>query len=566
MNNLAIQLEELKQIAGHVAGKNIIDEISQLQNKLLQEKLYIVVVGLFKRGKSSLINSLLEKEIVPVAVTPLTAIITLIEYTDGPPFTEVHFQNGQMEKKEIGETSLYVSEEENPNNEKKVEVVKIFDTTPLLKQLTLVDTPGLGSAFEHNTETTLRFIPKVDAAIFVLSADMPVSKLDIEFLNELKQFTSNILFVLNKADLLTEKEMQKILQHNTNVIAGIMKVKAESISILPVSSRYSGSSPANEGIHFLRNQILSLAQRDKQQILQQSGMRQFRALKNELTSLLQLKLDSLLMPVKELEQRQQQFKNSVSLMQGQKDEFQILISGKIKQLDQYIHETVNRIKKEVALEIDEKIEKEISKKTFLKDPVTIYSFQKEINQLVLSRFGETKEKMETEAKQHFHNLLQQYSSRSQSFLNELAKNLSALMGLDFDLIAGKFDLDVYTSFYLTLEGGEQPIDFGTGLFGAFISSSKKEKRMAEKMKEHFHTVINTNTASIIYDLQYKIQESFRKFNYDLNNRLKELLAGIENILEETLREKNKTTGEISEETKTIREKIEILHRLDTKPE
>lgn len=562
MNSLAKQLEELKQIASNIAGKNIVDEITQLQNKLLQEKLYIVVVGLFKRGKSSLINSLLEKEIVPVAVTPLTAIITLIEYTDAKPFTEVLFQNGQLEKKEIGETSYYVSEEENPNNEKKVEVVKIFDTTPLLKRLTLVDTPGLGSAFEHNTETTLRFIPKVDAAIFVLSADMPVSKLDIEFLNELKQFTSNILFVLNKADLLTEKELQKILQHNTSVITGIMQAKTEAINILPVSSKTSGSVLINEGINLLRNKIISLAQKDKQQILQQSGVRQFRGLKNELTSLLQLKLDGLQMPVKELEQKQQQFKNSVSLMQGQKDEFQILISGKIKQLDQYIHETVNNIKNEVDKEIAEKVEQEFLKKPFLKNADAIYVFQKEINHLVLSRFGQTKEKMETEAKQHFHNLLQQYSSRSQSFLNELAKNLSALMGLDFDLIAGKFDLDVYTSFYLTLEGGEQPIDFGGGIFNAILPAAKKEKRIALKMKEHFHEVINTNTASIIYDLQYKVQESFRKFNYDLNNRLKELLSGIEKILEETLQEKNKTAGEISEETKNISERLKALRIMD----
>jgi small GTP-binding protein len=562
MKNVATDLERLKEAAKGIAGDRFMNELLQLQEKLAQEKLYLVVVGLFKRGKSSLINRLLETEVVPVAVTPVTAVITLIEYTENDAWAEVHFSDGRSEKKEITEAALYISEEENPGNEKKAELVKIYSPAPLLKHLTLVDTPGLGSSYEHNTETTLRFIPKVDTALFVLSADMPVSKSDIEFLKELKQLTAKILFVLNKADLLNEKDLQKILQHNTQVIAAIMHGQPEAIHILPVSSKINGEESGQQGIRLLKNKIISLAQKDKQQILQQSGIRQFQALKNELSSLLQLKRDSLQMPVKMLEEKQRQFRNSVSLLQEQRDEFQILISGKIKQLDQYIHETVNRIKKETDKEIDEIIQQELQKKTFLKNADAVYAVQQEINQMVLSHFGKTREKMEAETKQHFRNLLQQYCNRSQSFLNELAKNLSALMGLDFDLIAGRFDLDVYTSFYLTLQGGEQPISFNGGIAHLLLPAHKKEKRMAQKMQAHFREVVNRNTASLIYDLQYKVQESFRKFNYDLNQRLKELLSGIEKILEDTLQEKNKTEGEIAAEIEEIKNRIQILQQTE----
>jgi small GTP-binding protein len=555
MNDLVTYLDELKQLAEGVAGKDLIDSIEELRNKLQQEKLYIVVLGLFKRGKSSLINSLVGKNIAPVAVTPVTAIITLIEYSETESYIEIVYKNGQEEKKNISEIGMYVSEEENPANKLNVEVVRIFDNSPLLKKLTLVDTPGLGSAFEHNTETTLRFIPKIDAAIFVVSADMPVSKLDIEFLNELKEITPNIIFVLNKSDLLKEIELAKMLQHDLEIISSVLKKDSSSIQIIPVSTKNNFN---DDNIRNLRNKISSLAEKDKAQILQESGVRQYRLLKKQLTSLLQLKLDGLLMPLNELEQRQQQFKDSILLLQRQKDEFQIIINGKIKQLDQYIHETVNSIRHGLDKEIWERIQNEFLPHDVYKDKTSLYAFQKELNQLVLTRFGETKDKMEAETKQHFRNLLEQYSSRSQSFLNELAKNLSALMGLDFNLIAERFDLNVYTAFYLTLEGGEQPIDFGNGPFNFLLSPDKRKMKMADKIRAHFKEVTNANTASIIYDLQYKVQESFRKFNYDLGNRLKELLQNIEEVISDTIQKKNETRESVESEIISVRSKIHQL--------
>lgn len=173
MNKLDDHINSLRQLAANIARTEYFDELDELELKLKQEKLYLVVVGLFKRGKSSVINAILGKPLAPVAVTPVTAIITLFEYNTQNSYAAIRYKDGRIEERQIDEVGGYVNEDENPANEKQVQVVTIFDNAPILKLVSLVDTPGIGSSFEHNTATTLQFIPKIDAALFLLSADMP---------------------------------------------------------------------------------------------------------------------------------------------------------------------------------------------------------------------------------------------------------------------------------------------------------------------------------------------------------------------------------------------------------
>lgn len=76
--DLLLKIEDLTHIINGYADDSLKNEITTLRDKVLEKKLYVVVVGLFKRGKSTLINSLLEKKILPSSVTPVTALITIV--------------------------------------------------------------------------------------------------------------------------------------------------------------------------------------------------------------------------------------------------------------------------------------------------------------------------------------------------------------------------------------------------------------------------------------------------------------------------------------------------------
>jgi len=171
----------------------------------------IAILGQFKAGKSSFINSLLGERLLPVGVVPVTNIITRLQYSE-KAHAVVHFSESQAII-ELAELDAFVSELKNPSNQKKVVAVDVF--TPLLKEfpnLRFVDTPGIGSVFASHQETTKQWMPEVGVAIFAISVERPLSESDVEAIKELKELTPRIVIVFTKADILVdEQERQSIL-------------------------------------------------------------------------------------------------------------------------------------------------------------------------------------------------------------------------------------------------------------------------------------------------------------------------------------------------------------------
>ncbi len=80
-----------------------------------------------------------------------------------------------------------------------------------LDPLQFVDTPGLGSAFTHNTQVALQWLPNVGAALVAVSCDAPLSERDLALLDELRSHTPKIVLLLTKADLLTQAQRAEVL-------------------------------------------------------------------------------------------------------------------------------------------------------------------------------------------------------------------------------------------------------------------------------------------------------------------------------------------------------------------
>jgi hypothetical protein len=91
------------------------------------------------------------------------------------------------------------SAEQAFKNQRRVGQAEIELPGEILRHgLHFIDTPGLGSAIVANTETTERFLPEIDAAIFVSSFDFALSEADIEFLRRVRATVGVVFFVLNK--------------------------------------------------------------------------------------------------------------------------------------------------------------------------------------------------------------------------------------------------------------------------------------------------------------------------------------------------------------------------------
>ena len=225
MDNLAPGSDPLRSGALHTALHQLIRlaetfSLRDLQplvracHELLQRRnrIDVAVFGRFKAGKSSFLNHLVGRPVLPVGVVPLTAVITRLRPGEHERAT-VHFLNGETRPIALTDTAQFVDEKLNPENRKQVAAVEVdLPELKALAPLEFVDTPGLGSAFGHNTEAALNWLPNVAAALVAVSSDAPLSERDLALLETLQRHTPRIVLLLTKADLLTEPQRDEVLQ------------------------------------------------------------------------------------------------------------------------------------------------------------------------------------------------------------------------------------------------------------------------------------------------------------------------------------------------------------------
>jgi GTP-binding protein EngB required for normal cell division len=218
---LASQLEVLTSRAeelGHVAADRPEGRRAErLAERLAARRYVISVVGEFKRGKSTLINALLGEETLPAGVLPLTAIATELSF--GEPAAVVEYLDGNRSTIAPGDIADFVTEARNPANARSVARVERRGRWPLLSAgVVLIDTPGIGSVHEHNTQAARAALLDADGAVLVLSADAPLSEQERDLLRSLAERRAPTFFVLNKIDHLRSDELDEVRRFVEDVL------------------------------------------------------------------------------------------------------------------------------------------------------------------------------------------------------------------------------------------------------------------------------------------------------------------------------------------------------------
>ena len=204
-------LNQIRQVCEKFRFDSLMPKITAI-SEASQEIDYvsIALLGGFKAGKSSFINSIIGRDVLPVGVVPLTSVITYAKY--GPvEGAEVRFLDGRAQSCSLGEIADFTTEERNPQNVKRVARVNV--ELPGLSdypKIHFVDTPGFGSAHQHNTLTATDWLPKVGVAFFAVTSAHPLSDRDIALITELEKHTSEIVILLTKVDLISQKERGEV--------------------------------------------------------------------------------------------------------------------------------------------------------------------------------------------------------------------------------------------------------------------------------------------------------------------------------------------------------------------
>jgi len=214
----------------------------------------VAVLGQFKAGKSTFLNSLFGRPIVPVDVLPSTAVVTRIGY--GPRERAlVHGLSGDAFEIPLAGLAGFVTERGNPGNAKRVSRVDVeLPDLAAYQGVRFVDTPGLGSVFAQNTRASKDWMPRVGAALVAVSVHRPLSEDDLLLLSEVSSHTPEAAILLTKADLVSRDELASVLDFT--------KREAETRTdkpwaVFPVSDRPGFEAMRADAEAYVRERIVA---------------------------------------------------------------------------------------------------------------------------------------------------------------------------------------------------------------------------------------------------------------------------------------------------------------------
>jgi GTPase SAR1 family protein len=304
-------LQGLAELAQELGSERVREEAAALAQRTGEGRFYIACIGQFKRGKSTLLDALLGDRVLPTGVLPITAVPTVVRY--GPSRSaRVRFQGGTWVDIAPQDLMQYVSEDQNPENQKGVTGVEVFSPSPLLVQgMCFVDTPGLGSVFAGNAAATQAFVPHIDAAIVVVGADPPISGEELALVEEVGKQVRDLIIVMNKADRTSDEDRSIAKSFTSKILGKRLQRSVDCIYEVSAEERLENRGPERDWGRLI-DALENLERESGRSLVRAAGERGLRRLSEELLGIIAEEREALRRPIEESERRIQDLRQTIS--------------------------------------------------------------------------------------------------------------------------------------------------------------------------------------------------------------------------------------------------------------
>lgn len=559
-------LNELMAVESYARQREVIHlaaYIKETVERLNQDKFNLVVLGEFKRGKTTFLNALLGVELLPVAVVPLTSIVTVVRYGEDLR-TEVVFLNGYKKEIDLTELASYVTEEGNPGNAKKVKLVELAYPSPYLKEgVLLIDTPGVGSVYQNNTDETYKFLPKVDAAIFLLSADQPLSQSECAFLNEIKQYSTKTFFVLNKIDYLNQKDRQEALDYAKRTLKD--KAGFENANIIPLSAKMglearlaSDDQKLTESnlpvfIKILEQFLLS----EKGTVVLISAGKRGISAADELLTGIRLETKALQLPLEELQIKIGLFNQMVENLNRDRQDNKYIFQGEMEKVYHALEKEITIFQESRRDFIEKEIDRLYQDKKGLRGGELLKFFETYIEAAVKEAFENWKPLVEEKVRAAFDKVVARFTEKTNKAIEELLKQSAEIFEIHIESFTKMEALTEESKLYFVF-GDEQsmllpdPVKISANFLPGFIAGPKILREMKKKAERE----LDRNCGRLRTDYNDRIYESARRFQKALEEKFISTVNGAREALARAV-DKRQRSG---------RENEEAIYRLDMQKE
>jgi stage V sporulation protein K len=254
IQSILIPVSEGSHAKGFPKSSNLTVRLRKKIEELYNGKFKLIFVGEFNSGKSSLINSLLEKDLLTTGAIPTTSVITRIKNGDNTQ-VKIFYKSGEQNfvgfEDYKNHCNILMATEhpststlDNQEDFSKIDYIELVTPFSLgASGLELIDTPGLGEN-EHRTDLVLNYFPEAHGVVVILDALKPLSRNEREFISLLGQppFES-VFFVTSRIDLVNENDRKTVFEYIKKQLMPYFKGKLDENNSDLFTSRVFFVSP-----------------------------------------------------------------------------------------------------------------------------------------------------------------------------------------------------------------------------------------------------------------------------------------------------------------------------------
>ncbi len=548
------------------AQQEILGKLDDLMARLEKGLLRVAVLGQFKRGKSTLLNALLGAPILPTGVTPVTAIPTFIK-SGTKTQAQIVFNGGKQPLLNVAGADIpkilehYISETQNPRNRFDVQSVEIELRSDFLDQgIVLIDTPGVGSTFLHNTRAAEEVLSECDAAIFVVSVDPPVTEVEATYLEQVQKLIPKIFFALNKIDLFNPREQNAAKNFLANVLEEY-DFLAKPIRIFCVSAKQGLEAKQNgdvtalaaSGVTALELVLAEELAREKHAIVFASGRLRSISLVGELLFQCELAHKALLTPQQDLERKAEVFEGSAAGFESQRRALSDFLSVDKKGLLKELDTETDRIWKAAQKEMRE-----------LVGAITARDFdEKEARNEITAALSRYFEQALRDIVHLFRTKLTArlavHQDRAEALIDLVRQTAAKLMEISVDLPRHAEAFETKREPYWAAPAPSVSLHaISANALARFLPSAIREGRRRRQLMADAEMAALSNVSHLDWAIRQNIEDAFRRFEFSLSEQLDRALSATRQAMQLALQRGQARTEEIEADVKESAHAIAAL--------
>ena len=512
-------LDELLSHADGLLAEGGRRDLAAARVRVAEDRFNLVVLGEFKRGKSTLINALLECDVLPTGVVPLTSVVTAIGAGDRDRLV-VRLADGREQERPVSELAEYVTEAGNPGNRLGVELARVeLDHELLRAGLELVDTPGIGSIHSHNTEVARDFLPRVDAAVCVLDASQPLSEAERELCLEAGRRVPRLLMVVNKIDHLDHDDRPAALEFVRSALGDLLG--DADTELFAVSAR------KREGLAPLLERLRRLAAQEREALLLRSVAALARNAAADTAQAARFEAHAIELPLEELAARARTFEERIAELRAASAEASDLLDRGIERaleerinlpLKEHAHREEARLRAALRHHVEEhrgRSPRELSAE-----------LEHWIEQAVRADFEQLVPRFEAAIADQLTELERRYAARVQRILEQVQEVAEDVFGARASDVLPETGLRAPSRFSFKLKDVEHALDMIVG-FGRTITPGALGRRLVIRdAEQRLLDMTDRHAGRLRSELADRVAAAAREYRRELASAVEDAIGAI----------------------------------------